>query len=97
LLSVKSGSQRRIFVPNLKMCRPRMCVTLSVHSNTFRSCVFGRWSKAEPCMLLYPLQEKSGNEPTTPGRPVSSKPLMFASWMKLVPSPKGSRSTTWGR
>ena len=48
LLSVKWGIQRRIFVPPFRMWRPRMSVTLSVHSKTFRSWVLGRWSKADP-------------------------------------------------
>ncbi len=52
LLSVKCGSQRRTLIPPLRMWRPRMWVTLSVHSKTFRSCVLGRWSKADPFMAL---------------------------------------------
>ena len=52
LLSVKYGSQRRTFVPALKMWLPLMNVTLSMNSRTFRSWVFGRWSKANPLMLL---------------------------------------------
>ena len=52
LLSVKSGTQRRNLPPNLTMWRPLTQVRLSLISQTFRSCVFGRWSKAEPFIAV---------------------------------------------